>query len=89
MFDFGNGGGNDNIIYSPCNGLSVFQGSSAFTQPGPLNGGGFNNGVWHHFVWTLTYALLGSATSTWNLYIDALVIFDAVNVLLINCKTWL
>jgi hypothetical protein len=69
LFDFGNGEGNNNILYSPGNGIYLQQGGGPnVTYTGA--GAGMNDGNWHFFAWTLTYAGTGSATSTWNLYID-------------------
>jgi hypothetical protein len=74
VFDFGNGAANDNIFISS-NGdggnrfaFSVFYGSTEnkiyFTD---IN---YNDNVWRHIVWTLTYATPNSYTSTWNLYVN-------------------
>jgi hypothetical protein len=76
VFDFGNGAGSDNVFIS-CMGdglnklaISVFIGSTEnkiyFTD---IN---YNDNVWRHIVWTLSYVPTGSYTSTWNLYINGI-----------------
>jgi hypothetical protein len=79
LFDFGNGIANDNILYSPGNGMSLYQGGGGgvgSTEPG---GGGYADGNWHHFAWTLTYAAAGTATSTWKLYIDGTIVYTSTS----------
>jgi hypothetical protein len=46
-----------------------FFGSSGNNQDRTITGvTGFNNGLWKHVVWTMTYST--GATSTWNIYIN-------------------
>jgi len=73
LFDFGNGGANNNWLQSPSNGLSVYNGNAPVLQPNvsPME---FANNTWYHSVWTLTPAPNASATSTWNYYINGVLI---------------
>lgn len=74
VFDFGNGPSSDNIfISSNGDGLnrfafSVFYGATE--NKIYLTDANYNDNVWRHIVWTLTYATPNSYTSTWNLYIN-------------------
>jgi len=74
LFDFGNGAGSDNILYGlgAANGPAVYQGSATL-QPNVSYLTVDTN--WHFFTWTLTYAAVGSATSTWNVYCDGVVVY--------------
>lgn len=52
IFDFGNASGNNNILFSPNNGPSVYRGTSQATQPGTIGSYADNN--WNHLIWTLS-----------------------------------
>lgn len=78
VFCFGNGAGNDNILFAVENGPSVqnlIDGKVVWYQPrdsekildGPWK---MNDGKWNHMVWTCTYAPPSSYTSTWQLYLN-------------------
>ena len=75
VFDFGNGSPNENILVTPNAGsnnllCSYFYGSSGTSYSSSLSDINYNDNVWRHIVWTLTYATAGSATSTWNVYVN-------------------
>jgi len=74
IFDFGNGMGNNNILFS-INGdnlnklaCSCFYESSY--QNFYISDANYNDNKWRHITWTLNYAPVGSFTSTWNIYIN-------------------
>jgi hypothetical protein len=69
LFDFGVGRGNDNILYAPGNGLSVFHGGRASTQPGGATDG-YADSTWHLFAWTMSCTDITNYKGTWNKYID-------------------
>ena len=96
VFDFGNGAANNNIfVASNGDGLnkfaiSVFYGSTE--NKIYLTDINYNDNVWRHMVWTLTYATPNSYTSTWNLYINGVNkyngstnLYPSVSVTLSNC----
>ena len=66
IFDFGKGQINENILFSPNNGPSVYRGTSQITQPGSI--GSYADGNWNHLVWTLSAS--SGSTCTWNIYIN-------------------
>ena len=74
IFDFSNGPSSDNILMSPNNngsgglGFNVFIGVSSSDHT--LSDINYNDNVWRHIVWTLSYVASGSLTSTWNLYVN-------------------
>lgn len=78
IFDFGNGNSSDNILCSPVAvsdtsvsnslGFSSYSGSTGINKY--ITDINYNDNTWRHVVWTLTYATSGSATSTWNIYIN-------------------
>ena len=67
LFDFGNsiGTGNDNLAYSPNNGLYYAVGTTGY---GTGTGSGKADGIWHHFAWSAVYAASGNTTH--KIYID-------------------
>ena len=77
IFDFGNGSASDNFLMSPNAyngsnygnlGFSVFAGSIGNNfYISDIN---YNDNVWRHVTWTLTYASPGSSSSTWNIYLN-------------------
>jgi hypothetical protein len=84
IFDFGNGANVDNILCSP-NGDNLNKLGFRCNYKSDPNTNNFyltdissyNDNVWRHVVWTLTYAAAGSATSVWNIYING--IYKATN----------
>jgi len=78
LFQFVNGvsqSNTDAIIYVPSqNYIDVFQGNSnVFNQ---TIGSSLSNGTWTHFAWTMTYAEVGSATSTQNVFINGVNVYS-------------
>ena len=78
IFDFSNSSSTDNILLSPSAPLAagtnrlliqVFVGSVVTGQV-LLTDINYNDNVWRHIAWTLTYAASGSSTSTWNVYVN-------------------
>jgi len=76
IFDFGNGASSDNILCSP-NAYDGTVGRLGFwVQSGGLSNNfyltdiNYNDNIWRHVTWTLTYAAAGSQTSTWNIYLN-------------------
>jgi hypothetical protein len=79
IFDFGNGAPSDNILCSPCavSGIVGETNLLGFACPSGTTGVNFyikdinyNDNTWRHVVWTLVYAVAGSFTSVWNIYIN-------------------
>jgi hypothetical protein len=74
IFDFGNGASSDNILLSTngqgLNQLAFSSFSGATERNFYLTDMNYNDNVWRHITWTLTYAAPGSVTSTWNIYIN-------------------
>ena len=75
IFDFGNGSANENIFVTANSGgnnlqCGYYYGSSGTSYSSTLSDINYNDNVWRHVVWTLTYATTGSATSTWNVYVN-------------------
>jgi hypothetical protein len=74
IFDFGNASANNNIFCSiNSSGLNSvyfenFYGAIASNTT--LNDINYNDNVWRHITWTLTYAEAASTTSTWKIYIN-------------------
>jgi hypothetical protein len=69
MFDFGNGSSIYNIyicILTNSVGIGVSNGGNTVRK---INSTNYNNSVWHHVVWTMTYS--AGQTSIWNAYIDS------------------
>ena len=71
LFDFGNGT-SDNIGYSPVSGIFYIIGATFY---GPFATTSKADGNWHHFVWTMKYAV--GATSTHTVYIDNVVAYTS------------
>ena len=76
IFDFGNGSANENIFVTANSGgnnlqCGYYYGSSGTSYSSTLSDINYNDNVWRHVVWTLTYATTGSATSTWNVYVNS------------------
>jgi hypothetical protein len=65
IFDFGNGPGSDNVLFSAGNGATVYNGTAPFDS-GSL--GSFGTNTWRFLVWTLTGT--PGSTGTWEIYIN-------------------
>ena len=74
VFDFGNGQGNDNIAYSPNAGALYYMGTTAYNIAAAS---GKADNTWHHFVWTMSFALPFSKTSTHTIYIDNVAVYTS------------
>jgi hypothetical protein len=74
IFDFGNGPASNNIFCSINGGNSNYLYFEDFYGSVPTNVTlsdiSYNDNTWRHVVWTLSHAVAGSATSTWNIYIN-------------------
>jgi hypothetical protein len=65
LFDFGNGPGSNNIIFTlGGGGVHVYSSNGYSNMASP----GCNNGIWDHVVWTMTYS--AGSTSTWTMYLN-------------------
>jgi len=69
LFEFGNtlNSNNDNIAYSPNNGLYYYVGNT-IQNTGALSNK--SDGSWHHFAWTMVYVASGNTTH--KLYLDGI-----------------
>lgn len=80
LFSFSNNGtaASNEITFCPKGGALLYVGSTQYTYVPTLpvdgntgnNGNAYQNNIWYHFVWTLSYANSGSLTSTWNIYLN-------------------
>jgi hypothetical protein len=84
IMDFGNGAGVYNILIAATAGtsnqLSMQVWNSSGTAPNIyLTDINYNDNVWRHIVWTLTYAPADSNTSTWRVYVNGSLNTTATN----------
>ena len=83
IFDFGNGATSNNILCSiNANGSNSvyfenFYGAVASNTT--LNDINYNDNIWRHVTWTLTYAAAGATTSTWTIYINGVLKMTATS----------
>ncbi len=81
VFDFGSGENNSNILCSPngdnLNKLGFRCNYGATATNFYLTDINYNDNVWRHVAWTLTYASAGSDKSVWNIYING--VYKATN----------
>lgn len=76
VFDFGNGANVYNVLISS-NAINLNQlGFSVASSAGGINyyltDINYNDNVWRHITWTLTYAAGDSFTSTWVVYVNGI-----------------
>jgi hypothetical protein len=76
IFDFGNGPTSNNIDIS-VNALGanqlhfeVWDGATVGPNNVYLSDINYNDNTWRHIVWTMTYATVGSTSSSWCIYIN-------------------
>jgi len=65
LFDFANGPSNNNILYAPGNGTSLFYGGIPSLY---VDVSGKNDNSWHYFTWTI------DTSGNSNVYIDGLLV---------------
>jgi hypothetical protein len=74
IFDFGNAPASNNIFCSINGGNANYLYFEDFNGAVPTNvtisDTNYNDNTWRHVVWTLSYAVVGSNTSTWNIYVN-------------------